>query len=157
MTLITLMVIITLIIIIIIIIVTYFTIIYYQLNNYIKVHRDNLKAIHFNSASERSEWARQDNLEIFSHFLVPKLLFHFLSILLYVFPISSVASFLVLGGGGGGGQAPQMYRQKKNVYVTYAHASASKTLFIGLYFQVLKYMCIYNQCSSLLLKYGMAL
>ena len=71
---------------------------------------------------------------------------------------SSVANFLVLGGGGG--QAPQMYRQKKkNVHVTYARAASERlrNTFIGLYFQVLKYICIYNQCSSLLLKYGMAL
>ena len=57
---------------------------------------------------------------------------------------TSVASFLVLWGGGG--QDPQMYRQIKNV--TYnARASASET-YIS---QVSKYICTYNQCSSLLL------
>ena len=58
-------------------------------------------------------------------------------------------------GGGGGGQDPQMYRQKKNVYVAYnARASASEMM----YFQVSKYICMHIQSLQFpFITYGMAL
>ena len=64
--------------------------------------------------------------------------------------VSSVASFLVLGGGGG--QDPEMYRQKIYVLILRERAP-QKHIFSGL-----KYICIHIQSMHLpLITYGMAL
>ena len=56
-----------------------------------------------------------------------------------------------LFGMGGGGQDPQLYRQKKKNRNLYARASEASERLRNIYFQVSKYICTYNLCSSLLL------
>ena len=60
-------------------------------------------------------------------------------------PTSSVASFFAMGGGGG--SLPNVPTEKQ-MYVTYMRERAPQKC---VYFQVSKYICIYHQCSSLLL------
>ena len=64
-------------------------------------------------------------------------------------PLSSVASFLVLGGGGGG-QDPEMYRQK--IYVLILRASERLR---NIHFQDSKYICLHIQSMQFpLITYG---
>ena len=68
--------------------------------------------------------------------------------------ITSVASFLVLGGGGGA-RPPNVPTEKKVTYF-YARASEASERLRNIYFQVSKYICTYTMQFPFI-TYGIAL